>query len=110
MKKLKTITSFVCQECGYDSPSWLGKCPECETWNSMKEFHLPKTSGSSVVNSGIVLSDTKPKTLKEIAYSERLRLQTNFSDNTLSEIALSLKSREHETGTPWTDVFWEKEK
>jgi hypothetical protein len=35
-------------------------------------------------------------------------LQTNFSDATLSEIALSLKSREHESGTPWPDVFWEK--
>ena len=50
---------------------------------------------------------------KHIRFEERELfnyLQTNFSDNTLSEIALSLKSREHETGTPWTDVFWEKEK
>ena len=42
--KSKKVTSFVCQECGYDSPQWLGKCPECGNWNTMKEFHVEKSS------------------------------------------------------------------
>jgi len=33
----KLETSFVCQECGYDSPAFLGKCPECGMWNTLKE-------------------------------------------------------------------------
>ena len=33
----KTITNWVCQECGYISPSYLGKCPECNQWNSLIE-------------------------------------------------------------------------
>lgn len=33
----KTSTSYVCQQCGYVSPSMLGKCPECGTWNSLVE-------------------------------------------------------------------------
>lgn len=33
--KLKTV--FVCQKCGYESPKWAGKCPECGEWNSLAE-------------------------------------------------------------------------
>ncbi|MDT8715788.1 DNA repair protein RadA [Clostridium sp. 19966] len=35
MAKIKTV--YVCQECGYESPKWLGKCPDCNAWNSMLE-------------------------------------------------------------------------
>jgi len=43
MKKEKSY--FVCQECGYSSPKWMGKCPSCGAWNSMvEEKNLPKTS------------------------------------------------------------------
>lgn len=34
MKKKKR---FVCNECGYSSASWIGKCPECNSWNSLIE-------------------------------------------------------------------------
>ncbi len=33
--KLKTI--YICEKCGYNSQKWLGKCPECEAWNSFQE-------------------------------------------------------------------------
>jgi DNA repair protein RadA/Sms len=35
MSKIKTI--FQCQACGYSSPKWLGKCPDCGAWNSFSE-------------------------------------------------------------------------
>ena len=35
MTKIKTI--FQCQSCGYASPKWLGKCPDCGAWNSFSE-------------------------------------------------------------------------
>lgn len=35
MAKPKTI--YVCQECGYESPKWLGKCGDCGAWNSLVE-------------------------------------------------------------------------
>lgn len=34
----KTKTSFVCQNCGYSSPRWTGKCPSCEQWNTFEEI------------------------------------------------------------------------
>lgn len=33
--KLKTV--YVCEKCGYNSQKWMGKCPECEAWNSFQE-------------------------------------------------------------------------
>src|SRR3989344_6803012 len=33
----KTSSIYVCQQCGYRSPNFLGKCPECGTWNSLVE-------------------------------------------------------------------------
>ena len=34
-------TVFVCQECGAQSPKWLGRCTECGAWNSLVEEHAP---------------------------------------------------------------------
>src|SRR6185436_6424515 len=79
MKKIKSTTSFVCQECGYDSPSWMGKCPECGNWNSMKEFTTTKAPLSGNVGIGPNIT-AKPQSLKEIAYSKSSRMQTNFEE------------------------------
>jgi DNA repair protein RadA/Sms len=53
MSKLKTI--YQCQSCGFSSPKWLGKCPDCNAWNSFTEERespkalkaKPSLSGSS---------------------------------------------------------------
>ncbi|OGS17988.1 MAG: DNA repair protein RadA [Elusimicrobia bacterium RIFOXYA2_FULL_40_6] len=37
MKKQKTETAFICQSCGHSSQKWLGKCPDCNQWNSFVE-------------------------------------------------------------------------
>ena len=41
---VKRKTKFMCQECGYESPKWLGKCPGCGEWNKM----VIECEGSSV--------------------------------------------------------------
>jgi DNA repair protein RadA/Sms len=77
---MRSNISFVCQECGYDSPKFMGKCPECGEWNSLREI---KTSGFKSQASGSILrkaSDLKPKTLSEINYEEGQRLVTGFSE------------------------------
>ncbi|MDP2604039.1 MAG: hypothetical protein Q8S00_15805, partial [Deltaproteobacteria bacterium] len=35
MAKAKIV--FSCQSCGYQSPKWLGKCPDCSQWNTFAE-------------------------------------------------------------------------
>jgi len=34
---MKNKTVFICQNCGFNSPKWLGRCPSCEEWNSLIE-------------------------------------------------------------------------
>ena len=38
----KTKTRYVCGQCGYETTRWLGKCPECGSWNSMSEQAAPQ--------------------------------------------------------------------
>jgi DNA repair protein RadA/Sms len=39
---VKTKTLYSCQKCGYQSPKWLGKCPDCNSWNTLVEETLFK--------------------------------------------------------------------
>ncbi len=75
----KPTVSFVCQECGYDTPSWFGKCPECGAWNTLKEIRVTPTN-TKLHQFQNDLTTIKPQTLKEIAYTERSRIQTDFSE------------------------------
>ena len=43
---MKSHSLFICQQCGYKSPSFLGKCPNCESWNSLVETREEKESVS----------------------------------------------------------------
>lgn len=52
----KSHTKFICQQCGYESAEWMGKCPSCGTWNSLVETlvaegraKIQDTRGKSVV-------------------------------------------------------------
>ncbi len=40
MKGIKTV--FICSECEYESPKWLGKCPRCNSWNTFVEDVVEK--------------------------------------------------------------------
>lgn len=43
---MKTKTVYSCQNCGYQSPKWVGRCPDCQTWNSFEEesYSAPKAT------------------------------------------------------------------
>jgi DNA repair protein RadA/Sms len=56
----KTKIAYFCQSCGYESPKWLGKCPACQSWNTMVEEVLehrlltPDKEFNRVLGGGIV--------------------------------------------------------
>ncbi len=77
---MKTKSSYVCQECGYDSPQWLGKCPECSAWNSFKEIHNVSISQSSKRTNVVLEQSVTPKKLQEIVYKEKSRIQTEYQE------------------------------
>ena len=74
----KTKTKFVCSGCGYESPTWLGKCPSCGEWNTFEEVKvLPKSvQRSSSSGSG------KPEifTLNGEVTSESKRISTRINE------------------------------
>ncbi|MGH7771143.1 MAG: DNA repair protein RadA [Candidatus Binatia bacterium] len=44
MAKAKVV--YACQSCGYQSPKWLGKCPDCNQWNTLVEERIERPSHS----------------------------------------------------------------
>lgn len=82
MAKSKTV--YVCSECGMDSPKWVGKCPSCGAWNTMKEMVIrPETPGA--VNTerrarqaltGIDRSNPQPIALSQVEAKEVPRILT----------------------------------
>lgn len=71
-------TSFVCQDCGYDSPQWMGKCPECGQWNTLKEIHFAKEKSSS--GRRILKEALLPRPLSAVETKKTTRFSTGFSE------------------------------
>ena len=69
---------YTCQACGFQSPKWLGKCPECQTWNTFVEepvrFHK-ETSRPGDLSGG-----SSPQPLTEISISEERRIATHIGE------------------------------
>ncbi len=76
---MKSQISFVCQECGYDSPKFMGKCPECGLWNTLKEIKISSNLKSQISNLKSE-RNVKPLKLSEIDYKEGERILTGFSE------------------------------
>jgi len=80
---MKSKISFVCQECGYESSQWLGKCPECGVWNSLREIHMPKVLSTPVSlgsQASRTFASSAPKRLEDIKIEDKHRIKTCFSE------------------------------
>lgn len=75
---MKAVSSFVCQECGYESPKFLGKCPECQEWNTLKEFKTQNIKLKIGQDSTGEKKSLKPKTFSEVSPKIGTRLLTGF--------------------------------
>ncbi len=74
----KATTVFVCNECGYESSKWLGKCPACGTWNSFFEEKVASSStGSSSKNKKDASEIIK---LNEVVKKETFRIKTDVTE------------------------------
>ena len=64
---------FVCQSCGYQTPKWMGRCPDCGQWNSLVE-ELPE----SAKKPGIASTMGHPQRIDSISLDPELRCQTTI--------------------------------
>ena len=75
----KTKTSYFCQNCGANSPKWVGKCPSCGEWNTyVEEVVAPKgTKQNEPWDSG---TRSLPKLLHQIEFDDQKRVRTGFKE------------------------------
>ncbi|NLM13063.1 MAG: DNA repair protein RadA, partial [Epulopiscium sp.] len=73
----KTKNIYVCQECGYESPKWMGKCPGCNGWSTfVEEIVSPKKQNT------VLALDRKysPVMLENIGTDEEERIRTGSNE------------------------------
>lgn len=76
MAKGKEKSVFFCQECGYESAKWLGKCPGCGQWNTFVEETVSKQKAEAVR----LMPSSEPVLLHEICYDDMLRIDTGIHE------------------------------
>ncbi len=77
MAKSKTV--FFCQECGYESPGWLGKCPACNQWNTFVEEKVQPAPARSTTGLGS-MGDAKPVSINDISIENEERYSSGIKE------------------------------
>lgn len=77
---MKTKIIFSCQNCGHQSAKWLGRCPDCSSWNSFVEedFIEPKLTAKTDYSRISELYISEPVLLKDIENKEEMRIKTGI--------------------------------
>lgn len=74
----KVKSKWVCQECGYETAGYLGKCPECLSWGSIVE-ELQQNLSAPAANADF-LNAQKPVLLNQVELSKEIRTSTNIQE------------------------------
>lgn len=75
----KSKTVFLCEECGYESPKWYGKCPACGAWSSLKERKISEpVKGASPERK--VVSDSKVTKLNDVTVTKEQRISCGIGE------------------------------
>ena len=73
----KPEIKHVCQSCGYESPKWVGKCPECGSWNSLVEEPVQAASQMKVRQ---LITSSKPQAITELKFDPEERRSTGIGE------------------------------
>ncbi|HWF84171.1 MAG TPA: DNA repair protein RadA [Vicinamibacterales bacterium] len=75
-------TVFVCQECGSQSPKWLGRCADCGAWNSLVEERPPENGGAPPASHRYALAGaaSAAQLYADIALEHHARLSTGIGE------------------------------
>lgn len=75
----KAKTYYFCQECGYQSSSWLGRCPECGKFGTFAE-EVVKAAPIAGTRRASSAGVSTPKRIQEVTYSETKRIPTHCGE------------------------------
>ncbi len=79
----KAKIRYVCHECGYDSPKWLGRCPGCAAWNTMVEEVVAKPAANPAAARSLPAARPRPITAVDTAGLPRLKTGIDEFDRVL---------------------------
>ena len=69
---------FVCNECGYESPKWLGKCPACGAWNTFFEQKIVESKSTATGRS--IKEKAAPQVLDNVVGKTDTRMDTGIGE------------------------------
>lgn len=80
----KTRTQFLCNHCGSLHPKWMGKCPDCGTWDALQEFKAPTPDAREAARarsqSGDIAKAAEALTLEDIDHEDAPRTSTGIGE------------------------------
>lgn len=83
----KDKIAYVCDNCGQESPKWIGKCPSCGQWNTFKEIRVASDMGGQAaskaalsVRSATDRSRNRPMLLRDISAAREPRIDTHDAE------------------------------
>lgn len=71
---VKKKTMFLCNNCGYETVRWFGRCPSCQEWNSLEEFSLAQEKTTTAFHS------SEPVAITSVDLAEDCRWTTDISE------------------------------
>ncbi len=77
---MKTKSVYICNECGYQTPKWLGKCPSCNQWNTFEETLLKEEIKKSTPLSRQTTASRPVTKLNQIKTDSETRYTTGISE------------------------------
>lgn len=76
----KKTSTFICQNCSYQSSKWMGKCPECGSWNSFTEETQVAAKDLNRAHKRTALGSEVPKLINEIVLEKQFRVVTGMGE------------------------------
>jgi DNA repair protein RadA/Sms len=76
----KARSVFFCSACGFESPRWLGRCPQCDAWNSFDQTPMRVASGRPSSAAATLGSAAEPVRLRDIDGSRVTRERTGMTE------------------------------
>lgn len=76
----KVKTQFLCSECGYVSPKFLGRCPNCGRWNTLVEERISEPKNERKSRVSFEGKSSKPQLISEVKMHEEPRVKTGMEE------------------------------
>lgn len=76
----KSKTQYICSECGYQSPKWMGKCPGCNKWNTLMETLVSDEPSHRSPSKSRPAPSSLPKSIKQVEIDNYTRYTTGIGE------------------------------